>query len=36
MLREGETLKAPHSGVYIPDALWIEVNEALEDCREKR
>jgi hypothetical protein len=35
MLRKGETLTAPHDGVFVPDALWIEMNEALEDGRPK-
>lgn len=33
LLREGDRLTAPHDGVYVPDALWVEINEVLNKER---
>lgn len=35
LLKQGQAMTVPHDGVYIPDALWIEINEALLRAKEK-
>lgn len=29
ILKQGQAITAPNDGVFVPDALWIEINEAL-------
>lgn len=36
MLKAKQKMIAPHDGVYVPDALWIEINEALFECKEAK
>lgn len=36
MLKENQKMTAPHDGVYVPDALWIKINEALLECKEAK
>ena len=31
ILKAGQTMTAPHDGVYLPDELYLEMTQAIED-----